>query len=128
MSVGRTILFKFYGEALQGKIKSVSLRGASSIPASRNGTLTGIVFPGTDVTFTAAADATIKIQPCVTSTRSFTVAASTFAGVQTVNIYGGIFIAGDSNYPYAIAESLAAGSMTSKVNFFASGSQTGNSA
>ncbi len=86
MTVGRSILFLFEGEELQGKIKSVALRGTSSAPPTRNDT--GIVFAGTDVIFIEATGSTIKVTPSVRSP----VPASIFAaGVQTINIYGGTF-------------------------------------
>ena len=132
VTVDRPILFKFHSEELQGKIKSVSLRGASSASPTGNDTRTGIIFTGTDVIFTAATNATIRIRPNATR---FRVAASTFAGgMQTINIYGGNFYALSPTCPCAIAERcLAAGSMTSKVNLevqslASSDSKIGNSA
>ena len=117
VTVGRTILFKFQGEALKGKIKSLTLRGASrvQVPASNDTHTSGIIFAGTDVIFTAAADATIKIEPYV----RFPVSASTFAaGVQTVVINGGIFAALPATCPCATAgRCLAAGSKKGEVNF-----------
>lgn len=128
VTVGRPILFEFHGEELQGKIKSLTFREASSVPA-RNDTHTGVIFAGTDVKFTAATDATIKIQPY----DRFPVAASTFAaGVQTINIYGGNFNILSSTCPCAAAERCLATSKKDEVKFetvpsLASDSTTGNS-
>jgi len=129
VTVGRPILFKFHGEALKGKIKSVTLRG---VPPTTDNSHTGpgIIFAGTDVIFTAATDATIKIKPYV----RFPVSASTFAaGVQTIIIHGGMFNAGPSTCPCATAERcLAASSKKGEINLevpsLASDSTVGNSA
>ena len=127
VTVGQPILFEFYGEKLQGKIKSLTLREASSEVPTRNDTHTGVIFAGTDVVFTTATDATIKIKPYV----RFSVSASTFAaGVQTINIYGGTFSALSSTCPCATAErclALAADSKTHEVPSPPSDSTTGNS-
>ena len=85
MTVGRPIVFLFEGEELQGNIKSVTLRGTSSVPPTRNDT--GIVFAGTEVIFTKATESMIKIKPSV----RYPVAATMFAGVQTIYICGGTF-------------------------------------
>lgn len=129
MTAGRPILFMFHGEELQGEVKSVILRGASSAPSTTNETHTGVIFAGTEVKFMVATDATIKIKPHV----KFPVSAATFAaGTQIINIYGGNFNALSPTCPCAIAERcLAAGSKKDEVNFdvpsLASDS-TGNSA
>jgi len=125
VTVGRPILFEFHGEKLQGRIKSLTLREASSEVPTRNDTHTGIIFAGTDVIFTTATDATIKIEPYV----RFPVSASTFAaGVQTINIYGGTFSTLSSTCPCATAERcLAADSKTQEASSPAMDSTTGNS-